>query len=104
LSLVALLMLACGACRPQAEAYRPTKEEARTVSQEVIKAQLLSPGFIQFSSEAEETIDELEPGRFRVRGFVDYKGQSGMAIRTNYTCVLLYSALGQWEVEELKWE
>jgi hypothetical protein len=102
--MVALLMLACGACRPRAEVPQPTKEEARRVSQEVIKAQLLSPGYILFSNEAETTIDDLEPGRFRVRGFVDYKGQSGMAIRTNYTCVLLYSALGQWEVEELKWE
>jgi hypothetical protein len=97
-------MLACGACGPRDEVPRPTKEEVRKVSQEVIKAQLLSPGFIQFSSEAEMTIDELEPGRFRVRGFVDYKGQSGMAIRTNYTCLLQYGAHGQWEVEELKWE
>jgi len=97
-------MLVCGACRPRAEVHQPTKEEVRRVSQEVIKAQLLSPGYIQFSSEAEMTIDELAPGRFRVRGFLDYKGQSGMAIRTNYTCVLLYSPQGQWEVEELQWE
>jgi len=50
------------------------------------------------------TIDKLEPSRFRVRGFVDYKGESGMAIRTNYTCVPRYGPRGQWDVEDLKWE
>jgi hypothetical protein len=104
LLIVALLALACGACKPRAEVRGPTKEEARRASQDVIKAQLLSPGYILFSNEAETTLDELEPGRFRVRGFVDYKGHSGMAIRTNYTCVLRYTVRSEWEVEELKWE
>ena len=104
MSIVALLALACGACQPRADIHRPTGEEALRVSQEIVKAQLLSPGYILFSSEAETTLDELEPGRFRVRGFVDYKGQSGMAIRTNYTCVLRYGARGQWQLEDLRWE
>jgi hypothetical protein len=104
LSIVALVSLSCGACGPRAEVHQPTKEEVRRVSQELIKAQLLSPGYIQFSNEAEMTIDKLEPSRFRVRGFVDYKGESGMAIRTNYTCVPRYGPRGQWDVEDLKWE
>lgn len=101
--MVLLTTLTWGACRQQA-VYRPSKEEALKASQEIIRAQLLSPGYILFSNQAEMTIDELDPGHFRVRGFVDYKGRSGMAIRTNYTCVLRYNTRGQWEVEDLKLE
>ena len=86
------------------QAHQPTREEARLASQEIIKQNLMSPGYIRFSNEGEMSIDELAPGRFRVRGFVDYQGQSGTAIRTNYTCVLLYGARGRWEVQDLKWE
>jgi hypothetical protein len=100
-----VLLLAAGfACKPRAEIHQPTKDEARRISQEVIKQSLMSPGYILFSNEAEMSIDELGPGQFRVRGFVDYQGESGMAIRTNYTCVLRYGPQGRWEVEELKWE
>jgi len=100
-----MVLLAAGfGCKQPAKVHQPTKDEARRISQEVIKQSLMSPGYILFSNEAEMSIDELGSGRFRVRGFVDYRGQSGMPIRTNYTCVLRYGARGQWEVENLQWE
>jgi len=103
LALVMLLAAGSG-CRPRTEVHRPSRDEARRISQEVIKQALLSPGYILFSNDAEMSIDELGRGRFRVRGFVDYQGQAGMPIRTNYTCVLRYSTRGRWEVEDLQWE
>jgi len=101
--ILALLLSAVTACK-HAQAHGPTREEARIASQELIKQNLMSLGNARFSSEGEMSIDELEPGRFRVRGFVDYQGKSGRAMRTNYTCVLRYVAKGKWDVEDLKWE
>ena len=102
--ILALLLSAVTACKQAAQAHQPTRQEARIASQELIKQNLMSLGNAHFSSEGEMSIDELEPGRFRVRGFVDYQGQSGRAMRTNYTCVLRYGAKGKWDVEDLKWE
>jgi len=64
----------------------------------------MSSGYVRFSPEREMSIDELEPGRFRVRGYVDYQGPAGASTRTNYTCVLRYGVRGKWEVEDLKFE
>jgi len=102
--ILALLVSGATACRQLVQTHRPTRQEARIASQELIKQNLMSLGNARFSSEGEMSIDELEPGRFRVRGFVDYRGGSGSALRTNYTCVLRYGARGKWEVEDLKWE
>ena len=98
-----LVLSAVTACQ-RAERHQPTASEARRASQELVEQNLLSPGHVRFSTPGEMSVDELSPGRFRVRGFVDYQGRAGMGGRTNYTCVVHYGDNGRWEMEDLKWE
>ncbi|MGA2131274.1 MAG: hypothetical protein ABSH50_03080 [Bryobacteraceae bacterium] len=101
---LALLSLSSVACKRAAPLHRPTSADARLAVQEAIKGQLMSPGVARFSNEQEMNIDELEPGRFRIRGFVDYQGSYDIPVRNNYTCWIRYTNRGQWELEEIKWE
>jgi len=99
-----VLVLVSTACRRAVPLHRPTATEARIAVQEAIKGQLMSAGLAKFSNEQEMNIDEIEPGRFRVRGFVDYQGSYDIPVRNNYTCLIRYTNRGIWELEEIQWQ
>jgi hypothetical protein len=98
------MVLASIACKRAAPLHQPTPTDARIAVQEAIKGQLMSPGVAKFSSEQEMNIDEIEPGRFRIRGFVDYQGAYDIPVRNNYTCLIRYTNRGIWELEEIQWQ
>ncbi|HTQ56803.1 MAG TPA: hypothetical protein VMI94_20190 [Bryobacteraceae bacterium] len=102
--ILALLVSLSIACRRPIPIHHPSTSEARLAVVEAIKGQLMSPGLAHFSNEQEMNIDEVQPGRFRVRGFVDYQGAYDIPVRNNYTCVIHYNNRGQWELEEITWQ
>lgn len=100
---LAFLLAAAFACKHE-EPYRPTPAEVRLAAQGLITEQLMSPGAILFASEADTSVEELSSGRFRVRSYVDYKGASGMPIRTNFDCVIRCKGKDKWDMADMKWE
>lgn len=74
--------------KPLSERY--TKIQAKVFAETQVKTRLKSPSTAEFNWNADDNIEKVNDTTFLVTGYVDSQNSFGAALRSNYSCTIVY--------------
>jgi|GEM_PF-1738458 len=90
LLIIVLLVRACGGCGDNSSTSSLGEGEAVSYAKEFVKRDLKSPSTAEFQSTYSMKVEELQPNKWFVKGYVDSQNAFGGTVRTNFGCFMTY--------------